>query len=91
MPILQTQYRPVETNLRVAQGLSGAENRSLTFPKSTTNLARQNLPMGTGIEVASFPGALVQPVAVGDEPHDWVVCRLSRVRGSSFVAHQEVA
>ena len=83
--------RPIEATLRVAQGLSGAENRSLTFPKSTTNLARQNLPMGTGIEVASVPGVLVQPAAVGDAPCDGVVCRLSLVRGSSFVAHQEVA
>ena len=65
---LSSETRPVEATLRVAQGLSGAENRSLTFPKSTTNLARQNLPMGTGIEVASVPGALVQPAAVGDAP-----------------------
>ncbi len=87
---MPTPTHPVESTLRVAQGLSGAENHSLTFPESTTNLARQNLPMETGIEVASFPGALVQPAAVRDAPRDWVVCRLSLPRGSSFVAHQEV-
>ena len=88
MKFCPTRTRPIEATLRVAQGLSGAENRSLTFPKSTTNLARQDLPMGSGIEVTSVPGLWVQPAAVGDAPLPlWVVCRLSLARGLSFLAH----
>ena len=83
---------PIEATLRVAQGLSGAENRSLTFRKSTTNLARQDLPMGQASKT-SVPGtdSSRPPLAMHPHPPFWVLCRLSLVRGSSFLAHQEIA